>query len=105
MSVEELMSWLSENSNEWSLEVNGHAGNYESREDYVKWGDLNEWHESLNEGPNLYRMQVYPNTPVSCYILFGTDLREVLEETVVLVKESRLDGSKPFRFDEKSRSK
>lgn len=97
IKVSELMYWLTENTNEWALEVNPHAGIYASREDYVKHVDEESWHEGLNEGPNLYEIRAYPSTPISQYHFFGTNLVDVLTEMKNCVEPHRAGGKLPMR--------
>lgn len=45
VGVSELMNWLTENTNEWALEVNPHEGVYTTRERYVRDVDKELWHD------------------------------------------------------------
>lgn len=101
LTIGELMNWLTENTNEWSLEVNPHEGVYDTREGHVKHMDEELWHEGLNEGDNLYEIRAYPNTPISQYHFFGTDLCEVLTEMKNAVAPHRRDGSVPMRKEKR----
>lgn len=98
MEIEELIVWLTENTNEWHLEVNPHEGTYETRESYVKY--MSEpWDDTYNEGANFYELRAYPNTPVSQYLIFGTDLKKVLGMMKNAVEPHRKNGSKPMRLE------
>lgn len=98
--IEELMLYLTANSNEWHLEINGHEGTYETREQYIKGtNDEEMWSDELNDGLNLYRVQIYPTTPISCYVIFGTDLKDVLVDAYRAIEPHRRGGKLPIRLE------
>lgn len=98
MSIEELIAWLTENTNEWILNVNPHEGTYETRQQYIKFRD-EDWDPAWDEGENFYEVQAYPNTPISCYLVHGTDLRKTLEDMMACIVPHRRNGSLPMRFE------
>lgn len=101
-TVEELIDWLTKNTNEWTLEVNPHEGLYMTRRQYVMHDHLEEsYDEALDEGENLYYIRAYPSTPISQYAIYGTELIEVLSEMKGCVEPHRRDGSVPMRLEKR----
>ncbi len=65
------------------IEYNEHKSNYQSIEDFFNY-DCNEENivdkEECVKQDTVYRLQVYPNTPIGCYIIFASTLERAIDE-------------------------
>ena len=81
------------------LSVNEHRDVYETVEQAIN--EINDWHKRANghhtdyqpeindelkqqmiKENSIYKLQFYPDTPVGFYTVYGTNLKEVIEEAL-----------------------
>lgn len=76
------IQWLTDNTLNWSLEVDPEKACYESREDYLAHRE--DLDDVLVEQPevltaeHMFAVQVYPYTPIGFYVVYGTTAEEAL---------------------------
>lgn len=65
------------------IEYNENESNYQSIENFLNY-DCDEERildkEECIKQNSVYRLQVYPNTPIGCYIIFASTLEKAVNE-------------------------
>lgn len=85
-TIKENLDWLKMNTLLFELSYNEHEAYYE---DPVKYYANSDVLDGTDMTSGIWRLQVYPNTPVSFYVCAGNDIEEVLQHVVNAVKEER----------------
>ena len=79
--------WLARlKANSWSIEVNEHACNYVTATEWIEefgqdWSDVPEdLITGMKASNTIYRLQIYPNTPIGFNRWYGPTLDSVIEQ-------------------------
>lgn len=84
-------------ANSWLIEVNEHACNYVSAKEWIEdfgadWSDVPaDLLEGMKASNTIYRLQIYPNTPVGFNSWYGPTLDSVIEQAMAAEADDIVD--------------